>query len=139
MGDKVYHLIERAERQGEILAATEPRARTASLDCDGSMLVIELTNDCVVSIPVAAVEGLAGVDPALCADIEVLGRGIGLHWEALDLDLSVPALLAGALGTRKWMDRARAAAAGSASSDKKAAAARANGAKGGRPRKKRAA
>jgi hypothetical protein len=63
----------------------------------------------------------------------VLGLGIGLHWEQLDVDVSVPGLLAGLFGTKAWMDRQRAARAGTARSPAKAEAARRNGAKGGRP------
>lgn len=62
---------------------------------------------------------------------ETLGKGYGLHWEELDVDLSLPGLMAGIFGTRTWMARR----AGQATSAAKAAAARANGAKGGRPRK----
>jgi len=61
----------------------------------------------------------------------VLGAGYGLHREALDVDLSIPGLLAGLFGTKAYMARH----AGRATSPAKAAAARANGAKGGRPRK----
>ena len=32
--------------------------------------------------------------------VEILGAGYGLHWEALDTDLSVPGLLAGLFGTK---------------------------------------
>lgn len=66
---------------------------------------------------------------------EVDGVGLNLHWPALDVDLSVPALVAGIFGTRQWMARELARIAGSAHSPAKAAAARANGARGGRPRK----
>ena len=65
------------------------------------------------------------------AEVEILGSGSGLHWEALDADLSVPNLLAGLFGTQAYMARR----AGQATSPAKAAAARTNGAKGGRPRK----
>ncbi|MDX2223212.1 MAG: DUF2442 domain-containing protein, partial [Rhodospirillaceae bacterium] len=63
------------------------------------------------------------------------GAGYGLHWPDLDVDLSVPGLLAGLFGTRAYIDRLRARRAGSATSKAKSAAARRNGAKGGRPRK----
>ena len=63
--------------------------------------------------------------------VEILGAGYGLHWEALDVDLSVPGLMAGLFGTKAYMARR----AGQATSAAKAAAARENGRKGGRPRK----
>jgi hypothetical protein len=66
------------------------------------------------------------------AQVEILGTGHGLHWEALDVDLSVPGVLAGLFGTRAHMARH----AGQATSPAKAAAARANGARGGRPIKR---
>jgi hypothetical protein len=68
-------------------------------------------------------------------EAKIVLEGRGLHWEPLDVDLSVPGLLAGLFGTRAYMDRQRAARAGAATSAAKAAAARRNGAKGGRPRK----
>ena len=57
----------------------------------------------------------------------------GLHWPRLDADLTVAGLLAGIFGSRMWM-REIGSAGGSVVSAKKAEAARANGAKGGRPR-----
>jgi hypothetical protein len=59
--------------------------------------------------------------------------GVGLHWAALDADLSVAGLAAVAFGRRVLL-RAAGAAGGSARSAAKADAARRNGAKGGRPR-----
>jgi hypothetical protein len=67
--------------------------------------------------------------------VEVLGQGYGLHWEKLDVDLSIPGLLAGLFGTKAFMDRQRAARAGASTSQVKAEAARQNGRKGGRPPK----
>jgi hypothetical protein len=50
---------------------------------------------------------------------------------ALDIDLSIPGLLAGLFGTTAYIARR----AGRTKSPAKASAARVNGAKGGRPRK----
>ena len=61
---------------------------------------------------------------------------LGLHWPRLDADVYVPGLMAGALGSRAWMARELGAQGGRTSTPAKAAAARANGAKGGRPRKR---
>lgn len=73
--------------------------------------------------------------PEALANVQVDGLGFNLHWPALDADLYVPALISGIFGTRRWMTSELARVAGKATSPAKAAAARANGAKGGRPRK----
>jgi hypothetical protein len=41
--------------------------------------------------------------PEDLAEIEGTPSGDGLHWEKLDADFSVPALLAGVFGTAAWM------------------------------------
>ena len=104
-------------------------------DAASGRVVVDLTNDCSFAFPARKVGGLEDASDAALAAVEVLGRGLGLHFESLDVDVSVPGLLAGRFGTRAWMDRERAARAGSARSPAKAAAARRNGMSGGRPRK----
>jgi hypothetical protein len=83
-------------------------------------------------------QGLEYASDDELADVTILGLGLGLHWERLDVDLSVTSLLAGLFGTKAWMDRERASRAGSATSPAKAAAAWRNGTKGDRPRKQKA-
>ena len=78
----------------------------------------------------------SGASRAELVQVEVEGLGFNLHWPKLDVDLYVPALVAGVFGTQDWMVKALARRAGRSTSPAKAAAARANGAKGGRPRKK---
>ena len=102
---------------------------------DRAALEIDLANGCRLTVPGHLIEGFMQASERDRADIEISPVGYGLHWPALDLDLSVPGLVAGLTGTRRWMDGLRAARAGSAVSEAKAAAARRNGAKGGRPRK----
>jgi hypothetical protein len=63
----------------------------------------------------------------------VLGRGNGLHWEGLDLDLSVPGLLSSLFSGPEWLAEL-GRIGGRNSSAAKAAAARKNGRQGGRPR-----
>jgi hypothetical protein len=123
--------IDAALERGRIAAETEPRAAAARYDAKSGRIVIDLTNGATFAFPARLAEGLADAAPEGLADIEILGRGHALHWEKLDVDYSVPGLVAGVFGTRRWM----AARAGRARSPAKAAAARANGAKGGRPRK----
>ena len=97
---------------------------------------MELVNGCTYAFPVALVQELQAADDADLPEVRVEGVGFGLHlhWPSLDAALYVPGLLAGVFGTRGWMTHL-ARRAGQATSPAKAAAARANGAKGGRPRK----
>jgi hypothetical protein len=139
MADDLDRLIDDAERRGERVLAEEPRAVSARYEPATGRVQVELANGCGFAFPAKKVQGLERADAAALADVEILGRGVGLHWEALDVDVSVPGLLAGLFGTKAWMNRQRAARAGATRSPAKAAAARRNGAKGGRPRKNAAA
>lgn len=123
--------IDRANAAGRELAAAVPHAVRARYDRRSRRIVIELTNGSLFAFPAELAQGLAGASPEALGEIELSGGGYGLHWPSLDVDLTVPGLLAGIFGTARWM----AANAGRATSPAKAAAARRNGAKGGRPRK----
>lgn len=123
-----------AEARGRELLATEPRATAARYDVQADRIVIELSNGASFAFPPSLVERLENATPEQLAEVEIAGAGFGLHWPALDEDLYVPALLSGIFGTKTWM-RELARRAGQSTSPAKAAAARANGAKGGRPRK----
>jgi len=139
MNDDIGTMVAAAERRGQRSLRSEPRARTARYDRRTGRVHVELTNGCTFAFPARNAEGLEHASDAELAQVEILGLGLGLHWERLDVDLSVPGLLAGLFGTKAYMDRRRAARAGAARSAAKAAAARRNGAKGGRPRKPAAA
>lgn len=94
-------------------------------------MIVDLSNGCTFAFPPRLAQGLEDATDDQLAEVEILGAGYVLHWAALDADLSIPGLLAGIFGTRAYMARR----AGQARSEAKAAAARANGIKGGRPRK----
>ena len=120
-----------AEERGRIARETEPRAVSARYDAKSQRIVVELTSGATFAFPPALVQGLCDASPEDLAEIEISPIGFGLHWPRLDEDYRVVGLMNGIFGTAKWM----AAKAGRATSPAKAAAARANGAKGGRPRK----
>jgi len=122
--------LDAALERGKIAQATEPRAAAARYDRQLDRVIVELTNGCTFAFPPRLAQGLEAATGNQLAEIEILGLGYGLHWEALDVDLSIPGLLAGIFGTKAYMARR----AGQAKSPAKAAAARSNGAKGGRPR-----
>jgi len=124
-----------AEARGRDLLDTALRAAEARYDRATGRVTIDLTIGCAYAFPAQLVEDLNGATDDQLAGIEVDGLGFNLHWPALEVDLYVPALVSGVFGTRAWMTRELARRAGQARSPAKTAAARANGAKGGRPRK----
>ena len=123
--------IDAALERGRAAHATEPRAAAARYDRSSGRVIVDLENGCAFAFPPHLAQGLEVATDDQLAAVEILGRGHGLHWEALDVDLSLPGLMAGLFGTKAWMARR----AGQTTSEAKAAASRANGAKGGRPRK----
>jgi hypothetical protein len=123
----------RASRAGRRSAKTEPHASCATFDARNDALRIELTNGASITIPVKLIPGLKGVASSEVRTVEVLGRGGGLHWESLDLDLSVPALVSSVFAGPEWMAEL-GRVGGLRASAAKTAAARSNGRKGGRPR-----
>lgn len=127
--------FEAAEARGKAMMETEPRAVSACYDRKTGRVTVELVNGCTYMFPTHLVQDLAEASPDDLEDVVVDGVGFNLHWPRLDADLYVPALVAGVFGTRDWMRKALARQAGRTTSPAKAVAARANGAKGGRPRK----
>lgn len=117
-----------------IAALDEPRAKAARYDATRRQVIVELTNGCTFIFPADMGQGLANATNEELADVQVLGKGFGLHWEKLDADLSIASLVVGIFGSKSWMQEL-ARRGGASTSAAKSAAARANGGKGGRPRK----
>jgi len=124
--------FDRATQRGRNLLSRGPLAVAAHYR-DGRIHV-ELNNGCAFEFPVDQAQGLTGADEADLQVIEIEASGLGLHWPRLNADLYVPNLIKGILGTRRWM-ASIGAAGGRVKSAAKAEAARANGAKGGRPKR----
>lgn len=110
-------------------------AIAARYDRRTSRVVVTLNTGVQLAFPSRLAEGLAGASPEDLAEIEISPTGLGLHWPKLDADVYVPALLQGLFGSKNWMARELGANGGRSRSEAKAAAARANGRRGGRPRK----
>ena len=123
----------RASRAGRRAARIEPRAADVEYRAREHALRIELTNGAAVTLPVKLIPSLKRAAARDVRAVEILGRGGGLHWEGLDLDLSVPGLLSSVFAGPEWLAEL-GRIGGRRSSAAKAAAARRNGRKGGRPR-----
>jgi hypothetical protein len=134
MAQALKREFDEAEARGRALAAEEPTALSASFDSKTARIVVELTDGRSYAFPPGLVQDLAGADQAELSEIVVDGAGLNLHIPRLDVDLFVPALVAGVFGTRRFAAQELARHAGRAKSPAKAATSRANGVKGGRPK-----
>ncbi len=126
--------IERAREAGENADAIEPRAESVHYDRLDNRITIWLKNGAVSSFPPTLVQGLADATPEEIADFFVTRGGRSIRWESLDIDFTIPGLVANIFGTREWMAEL-GRQGGQRTSTAKADASRRNGAKGGRPKK----
>ena len=131
---ELTHQIADAESAGAAAVQHEPRAKAARYLAASRQLIVELSNGCAFMLPVDQVPALTGAADQDLVEIEILGKGAGLHWEKLNADLSIASLMLDILGCQTGL-RELARRGGSVSTPAKAAAARINGAKGGRPKK----
>jgi len=73
--------------------AVEPLAKHVRFDAD--TMWVDLTDGRKLGVPLAYFPRLLNATPAQRAKYTISGRGAGLHWDDLDEDISVPALLMG--------------------------------------------
>jgi Protein of unknown function (DUF2442) len=117
-------------------SAKDPSAIVgARYDAARDAFDLEFRSGGVITIPRGVVPGLAGASPSALAAVCVSPAGDALSWQSLDVDVYVPGLVERVFGTRLFA-RASGQRGGLRRSTAKADAARANGAKGGRPRKR---
>lgn len=101
-------MLEQAEVNARIADLTEPRAISAHYDRDTNKIVIHLRDGSTFMFPSHLGQGLTDASAEDLAAIEITPSGYGLHWENLDVDLSVPSLLKGIYGTCAWMEQLQA-------------------------------
>ncbi|HET6586171.1 MAG TPA: DUF2442 domain-containing protein [Oleiagrimonas sp.] len=63
--------------------------------CTNDELVVSLSDGRVLSVPLVWFPRLASASPEQLANFELLGEGEGVHWPAVDEDVSVLGLLEG--------------------------------------------
>jgi hypothetical protein len=68
-------------------------ALAVEVSCSMDALSVMLTDGRVVSVPLVWFPRLADALPEQRSDWELIGGGIGVHWEAIDEDVPVASLL----------------------------------------------
>jgi hypothetical protein len=126
---------EAAVRKAREADRIEPRASAVRYDADHGLVFVELRSGFAFGFPPERVPGLEAGTAADLGDVRVSPSGDGLHWDDLNVDVSLTGLVAEALNLREWAPRLM----GQHRSEAKARAARVNGLKGGRPRRSQAA
>lgn len=130
--------LSQAIAAGRRRRATERRATGVRYDSDRDAVEIELTDGAAVRLPRSMVEEFRDVPPADMTKLRVSPAGYGIKLDEHDIDINVHGLIA-ALATLGDAASSLGKLGGAARSAAKRVSARANGAKGGRPRKVRAA
>lgn len=121
---------QRISKRGEQARGAVPVA--VGFDEASGRIVIDFDNGSTFLVPAARLQGLEGATAVQLREVSLLGE-TGLHWESLDVDFTIEGLMRGLFGTARFMEAQRRG--GRSRSDAKVAASRANGAKGGRPRR----
>ena len=76
----------------QTLLAKIEQARQAT-DQTSRKIIIYFNNGAEFAFPAALGEGLQNATSSQLAEVKVTPLGEGLHWESLDVDLSIPHLL----------------------------------------------
>jgi hypothetical protein len=124
-----------ASRRGAARRQCQPLATSVRYDADRGVM-IELSNDCLVCLPLRLLPELDGASAKDLRQVKILGLGQAIEWPNLDQQFDVVQLVADAVGVKALMAKL-GQRGGRVTSKAKAVAARANGSKGGRPRKHR--
>jgi hypothetical protein len=125
----------RARAQGEARAADPSGVVDASYDSGRDVLNLTFRSGGSMAIPRRMVPGLDRATTSVLQSVSISPAGDALSWRSVDVDVYVPGLIERTFGTRLFA-AASGRRGGRRKSKAKAAAARANGAKGGRPRKR---
>jgi hypothetical protein len=96
--------IDAAIEQARLCEKFDRRVVRASYFSGTDSLVLLLENSVTLTVPRRLLQGLANGNPHDLNQIEILGRGTGLYWPALDVAHLVSGLLAGVYGSAKWME-----------------------------------
>lgn len=117
----------------ERIEQLENAAKVTGATVEGGELRLRLPNQAVVTVPTHLVRSLKNLSEEQQREVLVTDAGRVLLWPTLGISIDVEGLLEAVTGLQTL--KAAQRKGGAARTDAKGAASRANGAKGGRPRK----
>jgi hypothetical protein len=128
--------VRRANKRGAATTNAPTAVVHAGVETvDGELhLLLVFRDGTRLSIPTTRIQELADAKADALATLEVSPSCDSISFPAIDADIYIPGLLSDLYGSRVLAEKGRAG--GKRSSPAKTAAVRANGRKGGRPRKK---
>ena len=83
----------------------------AGVEVTDDALAIELSDGRAISVPLTWYPRLLHATPEERGNLRLVGKGQGIHWDALDEDISVEGLLAGRqsgesqASLKRWLER----------------------------------
>lgn len=110
-------------------------ATKAVYDASSGRVLVDLSSGVFVGFNARDFQGLDKASDADLANITITPSGRGLYFETLDVDVYIPSLLEGLMGSRSWMASQMGKKGGSSTSKAKSKSSRENGKLGGRPKK----
>lgn len=95
--------MEKAIAAGKAEESSPSIAVAGYYDATTQKVVIELASGAECRFPARLGQGLENVLESELSNIEISPSGLGIHWPDLDVGFSIPYLLEGIYGTKRWM------------------------------------
>lgn len=70
-----------------------PEARANNISIQNNQIVVDLTDGRIIHIPLDYFPRLVSATPSELNDWRLIGDGVGIHWNKIDEDILVEALL----------------------------------------------
>jgi hypothetical protein len=97
--------IDAAIQAARMFEKYDRQVACATYSSSTDSLLLRMEYGVTYSIPRRLLQGLRDAPTGDLGNIELLGRGTGLYWPALDVAHSVSGLLAGVFGSENWMNQ----------------------------------
>jgi hypothetical protein len=95
--------VEAANRRGEARKAAYPLVVAVRYDRRIARIVIALDTGLELALAPSGVQDFEHAHPASFGVPEISPSGLSVHFPGIDVDLYVPGLIEGFLGSRPWM------------------------------------